>query len=161
MSRFEEVNDSVVEIFLNVVEDRFSYLGQLKIKLVFDMKRRVKEGKICLAFVELANDKLKFFTKDEVATEGYDAIVFLDHKAWAFASDSDRKRLMSHELRHIFIDENGKVKLLPHDLSDFIAEVKLNQDDPDWAMRLGTVINDMYEQEKEMDREQKKGGSNG
>ena len=62
---------------------------------------------------------------------------------------------MSHELRHIFITEDGKLKLIPHDVSDFRAEQKLNQDDPDWQYKLATLVNDIYEQEKEMAKQSK------
>lgn len=161
MTRFEDVNDSVVEVYMDVIEKRFPFLGQLNIKLVFDIKKRVKEGKICLASIELANEKIKYFSKDDVAVEGYDVVVFLDKKAWELANVKDRVRIMSHELRHVFIDETGKVKLVPHDVSDFREEIKLNQDDPEWDYRLSTVLNDIYEQEKEMAKAKNKGQYNG
>jgi hypothetical protein len=155
MSRFIDANESVVEMFMEVVEERFPELGNLKIKLVFDTKRRIKQGKICLGSCELANDKIKYFSADDVAIEGYDVILTFDMKAWEVAQPADRKRLMSHELRHIFIDEKGKVKILPHDISDFRAEQKLNTDDPDWGFKLCILVNDMYEQEKEMAKQKK------
>lgn len=156
MSRFIDVDDSVVEVFLDILEERFPSLIQLKIKLIFDTKKRVKQGKICLACVELANDKIKYFSKDDIATEGYDVVIIFDRKAWELANNTDRKRIMSHELRHIFITEKGEVKLIPHDVSDFIIEQKLNKDDVEWASRLVTIVTDIYEQEKEMGKHQKK-----
>jgi hypothetical protein len=155
MSRFEDIDDSVVETFLEIMERRFPSLVQLKIKLVFDTKRRIKQGKICLASTELANEKIKYFSKDDVAIEGYDVVIIFDRKAWELSIPEDRKRIMSHELRHIFIDEQGKVKLLPHDVSDFREEQKLNEDDPDWGFKLALLVNDVYEQEKEMARQSK------
>ena len=155
MSRFIDVDDGVVEVFLDVMEKRFASIAQLNIKLVFDTKKRIKKGKICLASVELTNDKLKYFSKDDIAIEGYDAIVIIDMKAWELANEADRVRIMSHELRHIFIDDNGKVKLLPHDISDFRVEQQLNQDDPDWGFKLSTLVSDIYEQEKEMAKQKK------
>lgn len=62
---------------------------------------------------------------------------------------------MSHELRHIFIDEQDKIKLLPHDLSDFRMEQQCNVDDPDWKFKLATLVNDVYDQEKEMSKQGK------
>lgn len=155
MSRFDDIDDSVVETFLGVMEQRFPSLVQLKIKLVFDNKRRIKQGKICLASTELANEKIKYFSKDDVAIEGYDVVIIFDRKAWELAGTEDRRRIMSHELRHIFIDEQGKVKLLPHDVSDFREEQKLNEDDPDWGFKLAILVNDVYEQEREMSRQSK------
>lgn len=156
MSRFIDIDDGVVEVFLNILEERFPSLIQLKIKLVFDTKKRVKQGKLCLACVELANDKIKYFSKDDIATDGYDVVIVFDRKAWELANDDDRKRIMSHELRHILITEKGEVKLIPHDVSDFIAEQKLNKDAHDWAIKLVTIVNDIYEQEKEMGKNKKK-----
>lgn len=155
MSRFEDISEDIVEVFLDVMEHRFPSLVQLKIKLIFDTKRRIKQGKICLATTELANEKIKYFSRDDVAVEGYDVVIIFDRKAWELASPEDRKRVMSHELRHIFIDEQGKVKLLPHDVSDFREEQKLNEDDPDWGFKLAILVNDVYEQEKEMARQSK------
>ena len=155
MNRFTDIDDSVVEVFLAVLEERFPSLAQLKIKLIFDTKRRVKQGEICLASTELANEKIKFFSKDDVAVEGYDIVIIIDMKAWEVSSPEDRKRIMSHELRHVFITEEGKVKLIPHDISDFRIEQKLNQDDPDWSFKLATLVNDIYEQEKEMAKQSK------
>ena len=140
MTRFAEVNDSVVETFLETMEERFPNLVQLKIKLIFDTKRRIKQGELVLASVELASEKIKFFSKDNIAIEGYDVVVILDMKAWELSDLKDRKRIMSHELRHVFIDEQGKIKLLPHDVSDFRAEQKVNADDPDWKFKLATLF---------------------
>lgn len=155
MIRFMDADDSVVEVFLNVMEERFPSLIQLKIKLVFDMKRRIKQGELVLASTELASEKIKYFSRDKIAAEGYDVVIVFDMKAWELADATDRKRIMSHELRHIFIDEQGKVKLLPHDISDFRAEQKLNLENPDWQFKLAILTNDIYEQEKEMNRQSK------
>ncbi|MCK4454468.1 hypothetical protein KAW18_00130 [candidate division WOR-3 bacterium] len=160
MSRFIDVDDTVVEVFLDTLEERFPSLIQLKIKLIFDTKKRVAKGKICLAMVELANDKIKYFSKDKIATEGYDVVIVFDRKAWELADKTDRKRIMSHELRHVLINEKEEVKIIPHDLSDFVIEQKLNKDDSDWNIKLTTLVNDLYEQEKEMVRHQKKEKSN-
>jgi hypothetical protein len=150
MTRFIDVDDTVIEMFLELAEERFPMIGQLKIKFVFDTKKRVKGGKICLGSCELANDKIRYLSKDAVATEGYDYVVFLDAKAWQHGDKDMRKRLLSHELRHIFINEKGDYKILPHDIEDFRAEQLLNQDDPDWAHKLATIVEAAYDQEKEM-----------
>ena len=155
-----DVDDGVVEVFLDILEERFPSLIQLKIKLIFDIKKRVVKGKICLAMVELANDKIKYFSKDKIATEGYDVVIIFDRKAWELADKVNRKRIVSHELRHILINEKGEVKIIPHDVSDFVIEQRLNKDDPDWDIKLITIVNDVYEQEKEMAKYQKKEKNN-
>lgn len=155
MVRFIEADDSIVEVFIKTIEQRFTSLSQLNIKLVFDTKRRISEGKIVLASTELTNDKLKFFSRDNIAISGYDVIIIFDRKAWELSDEKNRMRIMSHELRHVFIDEKGKVKIMPHDVSDFREEQQLNNDDPDWMNKLALLVDDIYEQEKEMVKSKK------
>ncbi len=149
--RYEDTNESLVELYLKLAEERFpNTCANLNIKLMFDTKRRVSRGKLILATIEIASEKIKYFTKNEIELDGVDYILIVDKKAWELASEKDRTRLVSHELRHVFVDETGKHKLLPHDIEDFVAEVKLNTDDPDWGGKLATLVVDVYEQEKEL-----------
>lgn len=152
MTRFRDADDSVIELFLDLAEERFQYTSQMKIKFVFDTKKRIRNGKICLGRCELANDKIKYFSKDEVAIEGYDFVIFLDEKAWKLSDNDLRKRLLSHEMRHIFIDEKGNYKIRPHDIEDFREEQILNKDDPDWAYKMSVITESAYDQEKEMEK---------
>ena len=64
MSRYLDCDDELVEVFLDTVEERFPSLVNLNFKLVFDLKKRIKQGKICLASIELASPKIKYFSKD-------------------------------------------------------------------------------------------------
>jgi hypothetical protein len=155
MTRFTDIDESVAEVWATMLEKRFESLQNLKMKLIFDTKRRIKQGEICLASTEMANEKIKFFSIDDIAVEGYDIVLIFDMKAWELADTENRNRIMSHELRHVFITEDGKVKLIPHDISDFRIEQKLNQDDPDWSLKLAVLTNDIYEQEKEMAKQSK------
>ena len=150
--RYEDASENLVEVYLKVAEERFpNTCANLNIKLIFDTKKRISKGKLRLASIEIANDKIKYFTKHEVAVgEGVDYVLIIDQKAWELASEENKIRLISHELRHVFIDENDKHKLLPHDIEDFVVEVKLNTDDPEWGVKLATLVVDVYEQEKEL-----------
>jgi len=148
--RYEEVNEEMVEMFLNVLEKKFPSYQYLTFKLLLDSKRRISKGKIVLASVELANEKIKFFSKDKVAVEGYDYIFIMDQKAWELSNSKDRERIISHELRHVFVDEKGACKLIGHEIEDFYAEIEANKDDPEWGRRLAILVHDVYEQEKDM-----------
>jgi hypothetical protein len=150
VNRYLDCDEDLVSVFMEVLEDRFVMYGNLKFKLVFDSKKRVSKGKIKLASIEVANDKLKYFSKDDVAIEGYDYVIIIDRNAWDLATDTSKRKLISHELRHVLIDENDKCKIVDHDISDFAMEVKLNQDDPEWCFKLSRLVTDVYDQEKEM-----------
>jgi len=156
MNRYEDCNENLVQVFLSIVEERFPSFQNLKFKLIFDTKRRIKGGKTTLASIEVASDKIKFFSKDKIALDGYDYVIIVDKKAWELASATDKKRIMSHEMRHVFVDEEKEAcKVIGHEIEDFYAEIKLNQDDPEWALKLVTLVSDVYEQEKELAREAK------
>lgn len=149
--RYEDASENLVEIYLQVAEERFpNTCANLNMKLVFDTKRRVRQGKLILASVEIANEKIKYFTKNDVDVNGVDYVLIVDRKAWELANDKDKVRLISHELRHVYVDEDDRRKLVPHDIEDFVAEVKLNTDDPEWGTKLVTLVTDIYEQEKEL-----------
>lgn len=153
MNRYEESSENLVEIFLNVIEERFPRLINYKFKLIFDLKKRVKQGKLILASIELASPKIKFFSADDIAEEGYDYVIIVDKKAWELSSDKDKVRVMSHELNHVFIDEKDNCKIIGHEISDFYIELKRNEDDPEWARNLTSLIGAVYEQEKEEAKE--------
>jgi len=150
--RYEGANEKVTEVDLNVAEERFpNTCANLNIKLMFDTKRRVSRGKLVLASVEVASEKVKYFTKHEVELGStVDYVLTVDSKVWEVANAEDKKRLISHELRHVFIDEKDNRKLLPHDIEDFAVEVALNTDNPNWAGNLGQIVSDVYEQEKDL-----------
>lgn len=149
--RYEDASENLVEVYLQVAEERFpTTCANLNIKLMFDTKRRVRQGKLILASIEIASEKIKYFTKNDVNVDGVDYVLTVDRKAWELANVNDKVRLLSHELRHVYVDEEGRRKLIPHDIEDFVVEVKLNTDDPDWATKLVTLVADIYEQEKEL-----------
>jgi len=149
MNRYEDVNDDVVEVFLRVMEERFPKYQPYKFKLIFDLKKRVSKKKIVLASVEMSSAKIRFFSVDNIAIEGYDYVLTVDKNAWDVASDKDKVRLISHELSHVYIDETGKPKLIGHDISDFYLEMKHNEDDPEWSRNLAFIVEAMYDQEKD------------
>lgn len=154
--RYEEADEGLVEVFLDTLEKNFQSLQHLKFKLIFDLKKRIKNGKIVLASIEIPGPKLKYFTIDDIATDGYDFILLVDKKAWELSSEFVKPRLIRHELRHIFIDEKGQPKLVGHEIEDFYAEIELNKDDPEWRRKLATLTYDIYEQEKLMLKESTK-----
>lgn len=157
MHRYEDSDDSLVEVFLNVMEEHFPQLQYLKLKLIYDLKQRISKGRLVLASIETASPKIKYLSKDNIAIDGYDLLLIADQKAWEVASIDQRVKLVRHELRHVQIDEKGGVKIVGHEIEDFHVEVKLNQDDPEWRMQLATLTHDMYEQEKLMLKESKNG----
>ena len=147
--RYEEADESLVSIFSKVLEERFAQYSYLNFKLVYDLKKRTRNSNLIMVSIELASPKIKFLTQDKKVEEGYDYILFMDKRAWELASTKDRERLISHELRHVFIDELGRPKIVGHELEDFYAEIELNRDNPEWGRKLAVLVMDVYDQEAE------------
>jgi hypothetical protein len=158
--RYEEVTPMVLNMLKELKTKDFNELKNAKIKLLFDLKKRKSGGRIILGRILKTNDLIRLLTKDEVeVVEGYDYIITLDKKCWDNIPDEDRMRILRHELRHAYFDiesENDPYKLVSHSISDFYEEVEANQKDPRWRERVGTLAEDIYEQEKEAQAEKRK-----
>jgi hypothetical protein len=105
--------------------------------------------RMTFASVKTTNEVERFLTVDGHNLNGFDYIMFVSDLVWQLAGDKDKKRIISHELRHCFLDDKGNYKIVKHDIEDFYAEIELNKDDPMWAQSLGTVAVAKYEQMKE------------
>jgi hypothetical protein len=153
MGRFYEADQSVTDLIQSLIYDdeRFPNLKAATIIAVMDSKPKVDKltGRVTFAYIKTANEVEKFLTRDGHNIEGVDYIMFVNDLVWELANDKDKKRIISHELRHTFLDEKGNFKLVKHDIEDFYAEVRLNEDDPMWGQSLGTVAIAKIEQMKE------------
>ena len=150
MIRFEDTPQSVVELANKIQGQYFPELTKVKTKYLFDDKKRTSGGKIVLGRCQKTDDLVKYFTIDEANDEeGYQYIISLDKIAYDNIEEIDRIRLFRHELRHILFfetEEKTVYKINPHNIEDFVEEIELNTDDPRWAMRITSLIETIYEQ---------------
>ncbi len=162
MLRYEEVDTEVTDLLNEVQTKYFPELRNAKIATLFDLKKRVSNGRVVLGQIKRPNDLIRHFTKDDaVAIEGYDYILVFDKLCWNAIGHDDKVRLMRHELRHTFYDiesENNPYRLIDHSITDFYEEVELNKDDPRWRERIAVITADIYDQEKENRKDRKKHG---
>ncbi|MCX5806332.1 MAG: putative metallopeptidase [Proteobacteria bacterium] len=163
--RYEEVNDEAVTMLREIKAQYFPELKNAQIKVLFDLKKRKSGGMMILGRIMKTNDLLRHLTIDEAgAVEGYDYIITLDKLCWDNITKADKERLIRHELRHTVFDleaESNPFKLQDHTISDFYEEIEYNKDDPRWRERLSTLVDDIYEQQKEarLDKKKKKIGT--
>ncbi|OPY71115.1 MAG: hypothetical protein A4E57_00118 [Syntrophorhabdaceae bacterium PtaU1.Bin034] len=157
--RYEEVTDDARRLLDEVQDKHFPELKNAKIIMLFDLKKRTSGGRVVLGRIMKTNDLLRHLTKDEAAAvDGYDYIVTVDKQGWDVIAETDRIRLLRHELRHTFYDiesENSPYKLIDHSITDFYEEVELNKDDPKWRERVATLVADIYEQQKEEHKQER------
>lgn len=156
MIRYEDANTDVLDLAREIQAEFFPELRNVKIKYLFDLKKRSSSSENVFARCQRTNDILKYFTIDESGNEeGYAYIIYLDKLLWDNIERADRIRLIRHEMRHILIDDEAKnpFKLTDHDVSDFREEIELNKDDPRWDSRLSQLLTDLYDQQADMEEE--------
>lgn len=160
-SRFEDVDEDVLDLMHEVMAEYFPEFRNVRIKCLFDIKKRMSGGKVVMGRIQKTNDLLRHLTTAESRSDdGFDAILYIDRRMWENIGRADRIRVIRHELRHLDLNEEGKLSILPHDIEDFVTEVSLNTDDMRWRERVATLTRDIYEQEKEQaeNTRQRRGG---
>ena len=153
MGRFYSADESVRKIVDELIyeDERFPNLRAAKIKLIMDERPKIDKlnKQLTFAYIKTTNEVEKYLTKSGETLEGFDYFIFIYDLVWELASVKDKKRILSHELQHTFLDDNGNYKLIKHDIEDFYAEIELNKDDPMWRQALGTVAIAKIDQLKE------------
>ena len=152
--RFEDCVSEVSDLAAEIIAEHFPELRNVKVTYLYDLKKRISNGKVVLGRCQKTNDLIKHFTIDDADDEdGYRYIVYLDQCAWDNIVESDKIRLLRHELRHILIDEEAKqpFKIAPHDIEDFAEEIELNSDDVRWAERVAGLAEQIYSQRRDQE----------
>jgi len=151
MNRYEDVPQEVLDLATQIISEHFPDLESVRIKYLFNLKKSKFQGLPCLGKCQKPNDIARHFSIAEAQSEsGYDYVITLDKMIWDFAPaevPDVRTRLLRHELRHVLVivtDEERKNKILPHNLVDFVEEVALNADEPDWARKAWMVAAKHY-----------------
>jgi len=157
MGRFYVASDDVYDLLHTLVDERFPNLRTANVKIFMDTKLQKDRltGKIKFSYIKLTNEVEKLLTIDGHHLYGVDYFMFINDLVWELAGDKDKKRLISHELRHCFVDDKGNYRLVKHDIEDFYDEIELNKDDPMWGSALSIIVDAKYEQIKAEERAMK------
>lgn len=151
MARYYEAEPEVYNLMDELIEERFgNTLRAATIKILMDSKTKIDKltNRMTFASIKCANEVERFLTMDGHNLAGIDYLIFLSDLVWELANGADKKRILSHELRHAFLDEKGNYKVVRHDIEDFYSEIKLNEDDPMWGQALSVVAIAKVEQMK-------------
>jgi len=152
MSRYSDAPKVCTDLAESIISQYFPELQSLahaKIKILLDNKKRQSKGKFCLGVCGRANELLQYFTAEEPAIpSGYKFVIILNSVAWDTMCDKDKERLVRHELRHVYCDGNDEdgfdCAINPHNIEDFVEEISLNADDPDWARKVAKKVLAIY-----------------
>jgi len=148
--RYQDVSNDIIELASQLVQLHFSHFEKqnITIKYLFDVKKKLHNGKLVLGTCYKSNDLVRHLTIEEASNEfGYDYVIILDKIVYQNASPDDRIRIIRHELRHVDKDEyTEKCYINPHNIEDFIEEIELNMDKPRWASELTSTALEIYEE---------------
>lgn len=146
--RFYEPDAATLELVDEVRRERFGNLVNANIKVIMDSKEKINKtsGKVEFAYIKKPSDIENFLVDGD---EEYDYFIFIHAMVWELANPDNRKRIISHELRHAHLDEKGNYKIVEHEILDFYMEVELNRDEPRWGQDLAETVRLTYEQRKE------------
>jgi hypothetical protein len=154
MGRYYETDVTTKNMFDKLMEERFEGLVGAEFKLIMDSKPKIDKLRVemVIASIKPTNEVEKYLTENN---SSYDYFIFINSLVWDLASEKDKKRILSHELRHCFIDDKGNYKVIKHDIEDFYAEIKLNEDDPMWKQALSTIAMAKFDEMKEKEKANK------
>lgn len=152
MSQFRKADSSVYTTFLDLIEQVFPELTGYSFGLLYREKIKKSRGGVILAEICQPSKLLSYFAKND-AGNPFDFLIIVDEMAWCCAKETDRIRIIRHELRHINMSDKGVARLIGHDFEDFYAEVDLNADDPSWGQKLVEVVVAGYDQVKAGERD--------
>jgi len=149
MSRYEQATTDVYKIMNDLIGDHFSYLAGANIEILFDTKKKKKDGRYRLGAIQTTNDLTKFLTMSDEGTPA-DYIMYLDKEVFTSIDDADKKRIIFHELCHCSVDLESKnpYKVRDHEIQGFYDELKFNEDDPKWTQRLSTIAESIHEDDE-------------
>lgn len=151
MGRYYEPEVAAKNMVDELMEERFEGLVGAEIKLIMDSKPKIDKlrGEMVIASIKTTNEVERYLTENN---SSYDYFIFVNGLVWDLADEKDKKRILSHELRHCFIDDKGNYKTIRHDIEDFYAEIKLNEDDPMWKQSLSTIAMAKFDQMREEEK---------
>jgi hypothetical protein len=152
MSKFEEVPESIVKIMDDEIKNSFPTIVNARIKMLYNMSKKTSGGMLIMGQMVKATPILNYLTSsDDGADDGYNYIMFLDGNVFPSLDTADQKRVIRHELNHIFIDldATNPYKVVGHEVEDFFKEIEYNKDEPKWKDRVFAIAEQVYEQIEE------------
>lgn len=149
MSKFEEVEQEVIDLMNSIIESSFSDVANARIKVLYFNKRKMNGDKIVFGYIKKTSDLEKYFTSGDYfdSSMGYNYIMFLDVNIFNKIEKEDKIRIIRHELSHILIDLDSKnpYKLIGHDIEDFYKEIEYNKEDLKWKDRIVEISKTVYD----------------
>ncbi|HKQ90868.1 MAG TPA: putative metallopeptidase [Blastocatellia bacterium] len=118
----------VKEVARRLIDDFHTHLATVRIEYVFCVEQLKEKGKVVWGRAKKVsglNAWLADEDRDYGAKSPDDFFVVEIHRAtWLMIDEKSRRALVDHELCHFWVDENGNLAILGHDLEEFNAVVR-------------------------------------
>jgi len=152
LTPFSPVNYDTKQLVERVIKEHFRYLETASIEILFDQKKRKSNGNYVLASLKRPDDLTKFFTS-KIANngQGYDYILIIDENVFDVLEYQDKLSIIRFALQHADIDleSDTPYKLRKPDIQTFSEELKDNNTDFTWMMRVQVVAESIYNPKEE------------
>ena len=151
--KFEDVPQSVIDLFDRVLKADFLELTDCKFKLVYRNKKQSSDGKYVIATIKKMNEFARFLSSAETNDEdGYDYSVIIDKNVFEKLDEKDKYRILRHELRHAVVDyeKADPFKLRGHTVETFYEDIDIEAKpggDPRWMERVSVIAESVYSKE--------------
>jgi len=153
MSKFNEVEDNVIEMMDDLIKGYFPTIVNARIKVLYNMVKKSSKGALILGQMAKTTPILNYLTStDDSGDNGYNYIMFLDGNVFPHLDIEDKKRVVRHELNHISIDLDAKdpYKVVGHEIEDFYKEIEYNSNDTRWKERVFAITDSIYNSDEEI-----------
>lgn len=141
--RYEDVDSNVLDLFGKVRSKYFENLEDVGFKLVYDTKKRIKNGKYVFASIKTVDDLTDFLAEDD-----FNYVITIDKNIWEKIEEGDRIRVLRRMLRSVEVDHaaKNKYKIKPFDREDFEEEIRLasEESEPNWIQKLSVMAEIIY-----------------
>lgn len=166
MSKFEDVDQSTVELFERVKE-AFPDVEGAKFKLLFRTNKKGTEDFIVFAEICKFSSLVKHITMDipGLEDEGLHYCIIIDKNVWDVIEEADKWRILRHELLHTAVrfKDDGSIEynIRKHTVETFYEEIELEAKDTDdcdprWKEKLATTAVALYDEMKEKEKAEKR-----
>ena len=150
-SRFEDVPAQHYTLMQDVIGKSFTHLSGAVIEMIFDTKKRTAGGKYTIGKLQKSNDFTRHLSSSNSTPGGVDYFLYLDKLIFENVDETDKIRIIRHELQHAEVDyeKTQPYGIRDHEITDFHEEIEFNKEDARWVERVATIADSLYNQDEE------------
>ena len=113
----------VKEIANELIRKTHTHLAQVRIEYLFDLGQPMSGGKLRWGCCVKLTGRNAFLANEDEDGAPFFCVVITEI-VWKHLKPKEREALVDHELSHAWRDEDGNLKLLPHDIEEFTGTFK-------------------------------------